>query len=75
MRLHLKLCCQSEEPMDEEEVDESMDWGPQDVENLHLLTSIMEDKKFISNDLTKRVTFLAVVLIDGLNRMYRFFSE
>ena len=43
MPLDLELCPQSEEPMDEEEVDESMDWDPQDVENVHILASLMED--------------------------------
>lgn len=43
MPLDLELCPHSEEPMDEEEVDESMDWDPQDVENVHILASLMED--------------------------------
>ena len=41
--LDLELCPQSKEPMEEEEVDESMDWDPQDVENVHILASLIED--------------------------------
>ena len=42
MPLDLELCPQLKEAMNAEEVDESMDLDQQDVENVHILASLME---------------------------------